>query len=74
MSRAPFRSSVVLMTEMTDEQKRRDQLLRAEGSTERDAEPRIHVTRHNGTARVDIADDAIVRPGPGPGTEETVGG
>jgi len=59
------------MTDMTDEQKRRDQLLRAEGSTERDADPRIHVTEHDGNVRVDIADDAIVRPGPGPGADET---
>jgi len=49
--------------EMTDEQKRRDQLLRAEGSVEQDAAPRIEVSEHDGNVRVDIADDAVVRPG-----------
>lgn len=54
--------------EMTDEQKRRDQLLRAEHSTEADAAPRITVTEsEDGTTRVDIAETAAVRPGPGPG-------
>ncbi|GEP48493.1 multidrug transporter [Microbacterium saccharophilum] len=52
---------------MTDEEKRRDQLLRAEGSTERDAAPRIEVSEHDGNTRIDIAEDAVVRPGPGPG-------
>ena len=53
--------------EMTPEEKRRDQLLRAEGSTEADAAPRIEVTEHDGVTRIDIADEAAVRPGPGPG-------
>lgn len=52
--------------EVADEEKRRDQLLRAEGSTEADAAPRIRVSDHDGTPRIDIADDAAVRPGPGP--------
>jgi hypothetical protein len=52
---------------MTAEEKRRDQLLRAEGSTEEDAAPRIEVSEHDGVTRIDIADDAAVRPGPGPG-------
>jgi hypothetical protein len=53
--------------EMTPEEKRRDQLLRAEGSTEADAAPRIEVSEHDGITRIDIAEDAVVRPGPGPG-------
>lgn len=48
---------------MTDEEKRRDQLLAAPGATEADAAPRIDVTEHDGVTRVDIRDDAAVRPG-----------
>ena len=48
---------------MTDEEKRRDQLLRAAGSTEEDAAPRIRVSTHDGNTRVDIEPDAVVRPG-----------
>lgn len=55
---------------MTDEEKRRDQLLRAAGSTERDAAPRIEVSQHDGHTRIDIAEDAVVRPGPGPGVDD----
>lgn len=55
--------------EMTAEQKRRDQLLRAEKSTEADAAPRIEVSHVDGNTRVDVADTAAVRPGPGPGVE-----
>ena len=50
--------------EMTDEEKRRDQLLRAANSTEADAAPRIEVSEHDGVKRIDIADTAAVRPGP----------
>ena len=52
---------------MTAEERRRDQLLRAEGSTEADAAPRIEVSEHDGVTRIDISDEAAVRPGPGPG-------
>lgn len=55
---------------MTPEEKRRDQLLRAEHSTEADAAPRIDVSEHDGRTRIDIADSAAVRPGPGPGAED----
>lgn len=55
---------------MTAEEKRRDQLLRAEGSTEADAAPRIVASEHDGVTRIDIAEDAVVRPGPGPGVED----
>ena len=60
-------------TDMTDEEKRRDQLLRLSGSTEADAAPRIDVTEHDGVKRIDVRDDAAVRPGPGPGTPEADG-
>jgi hypothetical protein len=49
---------------MTDEEKRRDQLLRAANSTEADAAPRIEISEHDGVKRIDIADTAAVRPGP----------
>ena len=51
-------------TGMTDEEKRRDQLLRLSGSTEEDAAPRITVEETDeGITRIDIADTAAVRPG-----------
>ncbi|MEV7631824.1 multidrug transporter [Microbacterium sp. NPDC089318] len=55
---------------MTREQKLRDQFLRAEHSTEADAAPRIEVSEHDGNVRIDIADTAAVRPGPGPGADD----
>lgn len=58
---------------MTDDEKRRDQLLRAAESTEADAAPRIVVSEADGVTRIDIADSAAVRPGPGPGAEEADG-
>lgn len=54
----------------TDEQNRRDQLLRAAGSTPADAAPRVVVSESDGATRIDIADSAAVRPGPGPGAED----
>ncbi|WP_374313723.1 hypothetical protein [Microbacterium sp.] len=49
---------------MTDEEKRRDQLLAAPAATEEDAAPRIDVTdRGDGITRIDVRDDAVVRPG-----------
>lgn len=56
--------------DMSAEEKRRDQLLRAEGSTEADAAPRIEVSEHDGVTRIDVADGAAVRPGPGPGVDD----
>ena len=51
-------------TGMTDEEKRRDQLLRLSGSTEEDAAPRITVEETDeGVTRIDIAETAAVRPG-----------
>ncbi|MEJ6554871.1 multidrug transporter [Microbacterium esteraromaticum] len=57
-------------SEMTHDEKLRDQFLRAEHSTEADAAPRIEVSEHDSNVRVDIADTAAVRPGPGPGMSE----
>lgn len=48
---------------MDDEQKRRDQLLAAPDAREEDAAPRIDVTHRDGVTRIDIRDDAAVRPG-----------
>ena len=58
---------------LTDDEARREELLRAGGSTEADAAPRIETSEHNGVTRIDIADTAAVRPGPGPGTPEADG-
>ncbi|MEX0159405.1 MULTISPECIES: multidrug transporter [unclassified Microbacterium] len=54
---------------MTSEEKRHDQLTSAPEATEADAAPRIEVSEHDGNTRIDIAPDAAVRPGPGPGVE-----
>lgn len=51
--------------EMTDDEKRRDQLTSAPKSGPEDAAPRIEVTKNGDTTRIDIRDDADVRPGPG---------
>ncbi|MEV7694123.1 hypothetical protein AB0N73_12445 [Microbacterium sp. NPDC089189] len=48
---------------MTDEEKRHDQLTTAPNATEADAAPRIVVSDHDGVTRIDIAEDAAVRPG-----------
>ena len=50
-------------TGMTAEEKRRDQLTAAPGAVESDADPRIEVTRRDGVTRIDIREDADVRPG-----------
>ncbi|WP_165063292.1 hypothetical protein [Marisediminicola senii] len=45
------------------DEKRHDQLTTAPKSTEADAAPRVEVTeRPNGVTRIDIRDDAPVRP------------
>lgn len=59
--------------EMTSEQKRHDQLTTAPDATDADAAPRVDVSEHNGVTRVDVAEDAAVRPGPGPGMPEADG-
>lgn len=48
---------------MSAEEKRRDQLTTAPKSTDADAEPRIDVSSHDGVTRIDVRDDATVRPG-----------
>jgi hypothetical protein len=57
----------------TFEENRHDQLTSAPDATEADAAPRVEVTEHDGVTRIDIADDAEVRPGPGPGMPEADG-
>lgn len=56
--------------EMTSAEKRHDQLTAAPDATEADAAPRIEVSEHDGNTRIDIAAEAPVRPGPGPGMPE----
>ena len=53
------------MTEdMTDAEKRHDELTRAPKSSEEDAAPRITTTElSNGVTRIDVAETAVVRPG-----------
>ena len=55
------------MTEPSDEEKRRDQLTAAPKSTDDDARRRIDVSETaDGTVRLEIRDDAPVRPGGDP--------
>jgi hypothetical protein len=65
-----------VVDEMTPEQKRRDQLLAAPNATEEDAAPRVDVSRHESedgpVTRIDVRDDAVVRPGD-PGGEPDEG-
>lgn len=52
------------MSEPTHDEKRHEQLTRAEKSTEADAAPRIEVTeKEDGVTRIDVSDEAAVRPG-----------
>jgi len=52
------------MTEdMTDDEKRYDELTRAPKSSPEDAAPRIVTSEHDGVTRIDVADTAVVRPG-----------
>ena len=52
------------MTEMSNDEKRHDQLTTAPKATEADAAPRVEVDElPDGTTRIDIADTAAVRPG-----------
>jgi hypothetical protein len=51
----------------SDAEKRAEQLTTAPNATEADAAPRIDVSEHDGITRIDVRDDADVRPGPGPG-------
>lgn len=49
--------------DMTDEEKRHDQLTRAPKSDESDAAPRITTRKVDGVTRIDVAETAAVRPG-----------
>ena len=50
--------------EMSAEEKRHDQLTTAPKSSERDAAPRVDITEESdGPTRIDVRDDAVVRPG-----------
>jgi len=50
--------------DMTDAEKRHDELTTAPKASEEDAAPRITVTRKDdGVTRIDVADTAAVRPG-----------
>jgi len=53
--------------EKSFEENRHDQLTSAPKATEADAAPRFDVSEHDGITRIDVRDDAAVRPGPGPG-------
>ena len=55
------------------DEKRHDQLTTAPAADDDDAAPRVIVRKRPGVTRVDIADDAEVRPGPGPGMPEADG-
>ena len=52
-----------LTDQMSDDEKRHDQLTTAPKAVESDAAPRITTTEHDGVTRIDIADTAAVRPG-----------
>jgi hypothetical protein len=50
--------------DMTDDEKREDQLTRAPKSDPEDAAPRITTSKTaSGATRIDVADTAVVRPG-----------
>ncbi|MCU1423947.1 MAG: multidrug transporter [Microbacteriaceae bacterium] len=52
--------------DMTDDEKRHDELTRAPKSTEEDAAPRITTEKTaSGATRIDVAGSAKVRPGGG---------
>ena len=60
-------------TPHTHDENRHDQLTTAPNATEEDAAPRIDVTdQGDGVTRIDVGDDAAVRPGADPeDTEQT---
>jgi hypothetical protein len=47
------------------EDERREELIAAPKATEEDAAPRIDVTKRGDVTRIDVRDDAAVRPGRG---------
>jgi hypothetical protein len=53
-----------LTDQMSDDEKRHDQLTTAPNASEDDAAPRIVTSKAaSGATRIDVADTAIVRPG-----------
>ena len=52
-----------LTDEMSNDEKRHDQLTTAPKAVESDAAPRITTKKHGDFTRIDIADTAAVRPG-----------
>lgn len=57
------------MREMTDDEKRHDELTTAPKASEEDAAPRITTeVKPDGVTRIDIAETAAVRPGADPKT------
>lgn len=53
------------MDDRNAEDDRREELLTAPKADAHDADPRIEVTEHDGATRIDVRDDAAVRPGRG---------
>jgi hypothetical protein len=52
------------VNQMSDDEKRHDQLTTAPKADESDANPRVDITtRADGVTRIDVRDDAKVRPG-----------
>jgi len=50
--------------DMSEDEKRHDQLTTAPKASEEDAAPRITITeKSDGVKRIDVADTAVVRPG-----------
>jgi hypothetical protein len=59
--------------DMSAEEKRHDQLTVAPKSTEEDANPRVDITETTGgPTRIDVREDAVVRPGKTTGREEKI--
>lgn len=57
--------------EMSADEKRHDQLTTAPKAVESDADPRVDITDEgDGITRIDVRDDAKVRPGKTTGREE----
>jgi hypothetical protein len=57
--------------EMSADEKRHDQLTTAPKAVESDADPRVDITdKGDGVTRIDVRDDAKVRPGKATDREE----
>lgn len=60
---SPHADEMPSVDQMTDDEKRTDQLTRDPKSGPEDAAPRITTTQLGGVTRIDVADTAVVRPG-----------